>query len=137
MGPYTVDLISGTSYPVKVTTERGNIFTTNSGTIYYEDGTWYTTSLGISVNINNNKGKFEIEIYDDEDFLVGYYKTLGEDEGDLEKYFEVSYPGTYTVYVSEFTGKNWVPLDNTPAEVQILWPGGTPIVFLYLIGLPP
>jgi len=33
MGPYTVDLVSGTSYPVTVTTERGNIFTTSPQTL--------------------------------------------------------------------------------------------------------
>ena len=61
-GPYTVDLQEDTSYPIRVVTGRGNIFGSISDNLYYGDGVWYTPSLGISINIANEKGKYYLKV---------------------------------------------------------------------------
>jgi len=132
-GPYTVDLQEDTSYPIRVVTGRGNIFGSISDNLYYGDGVWYTPSLGISINIANEKGKYYLKVsnatWSEE------YTTQGQDFGDLIKYFEVSEPGNYYVVARKSTGGGYQDLPGTPMTVVIQWPDGTPIVFVYTSGL--
>jgi len=132
-GPYTVDLQADTSYPIRVVTGRGNKFGSISDNLYYGDGVWYTPSLGISVNIANEKGKYYIKV-SNATWSVEYL-TQGQDFGDLIKYFEVSEPGNYYVIARKSTGGGYVDLPGTPMTVVIQWPDGTPIVFVYTSGL--
>lgn len=122
------------SYYITVVTSRGNVFPSTSGTLYYSDGTWYTASLGISVNIANDQGKYDILVknmtWSDE------YKSKGTEFGDVIHWFEVATPGTYTVTIQKYKGgSKWVNLPGTPVNVMIQWPGGTPIVYVYARGI--
>jgi archaellum component FlaF (FlaF/FlaG flagellin family) len=137
LGPYTVTLPpkpGNCSIDVKVSTGRGNVFPSSSGIMYYSDGTWYTASLGISVNIANSQGKYHIHISNmtwSRDYLSG-----GTEFGDVIRWFEVSTPGTYTVTVQKYQGgKTWVNLAGTPINVVIIWPGGSPIIYVYTSGI--
>lgn len=133
LGPYTVTLEDDTSYPIRVMTGRGNLFGSISDNLYFGNGVWFTPSLGISVNIANLKGKYNISI-SEEGVWVDGYTTLGTDFGDLIKYFEVAEPGTYLVVVQKITS-DYIDLPGTPMVVVIQWPDGTPIVFVYTSGL--
>jgi len=132
LGPYNVSVQTNSSYYIKIITSRGNTFSSLTGTLFYGEGTWYTPSLGISVNIANDKGKYYILVsnatWSDD------YTTLGQDQGDLGKYFEVKTGGLYTVVCQKESG-GWVDLPGTPMNVDIQWPEGTPIVYIYTSGL--
>lgn len=134
LGPFTVSLQPDSYYAVKVTTERGNIYASKSGTLYYTEGKWYTPSLGISVNIANDVGKYHI--YVESTTYFDEYETQGTDFGDVIHWFSVDIPDTYTVTIEKWVGaSNWVDLPGTPVNVVILWPYGPPIVYVYASGM--
>jgi len=56
LGPFPVTPQNDTYYKIFVTTERGNIYRSITGSIYYADDTWYTPSLSITVYILNEQG---------------------------------------------------------------------------------
>ena len=133
IGPYTVDLVANTSYPVTVITERGNLFSSNAGNmIYTTQGIWFTPSLGINVYIANEKGKYYIQVsnstWSDE------YITKGQDFGDLIVLFDVETIDTYQV-ICKKNSDSGPNLPGTPLDVTITWPNGSPIVFVYTSGL--
>ena len=114
-------------------TERGNVVRSASDSLYYADGIWYTPSLGISINIANDKGKYYIRVSNTTWYAE--YNTQGQDFGDLIKYFEVAEPGYYNVVTRKSTGGGWLNLPGTPMTIEIKWPDGTPIVYVYTSGL--
>ncbi|HUS77936.1 MAG TPA: hypothetical protein VM050_04670 [Patescibacteria group bacterium] len=134
LGPFNISVQENTSYPVKAVTDRGNIYSSRSGSLFYGDGIWYTASLGISVTVANDKGKFHIKV-NNETWSAPEYWTTGMDFGDLMKFFEVAKPDTYAVTVQKSTGGGWVDLPGTPVLMEIRWPDGSPIVFVYTSGL--
>lgn len=133
LGPFTVDLVVNSSYPVKVITERGNLYGSNAGNmIYSSQGIWFTPSLGINVYIANDKGKYYIQVsnstWSDE------YSTQGQDFGDVVVLFDVDTIDTYHV-ICKKNGSTGPNLPGTPVDVSITWPNGSPIVFVYTSGL--
>jgi hypothetical protein len=132
LGPYNVSVETNSSYHIKVITARGNTFSSLTGTLFYGDGIWYTPSLGISVYIANDKGKYHILVYNGT--WSDEYWTLGQDQGDLIWYSEVNTGGSYTVVCQKMSG-GWTNLPGTPMNVEIQWPEGTPIVYVYTSGL--
>jgi len=134
LGPFDVDLIADTSYPVKVITERGNLFGSNAGNlIYTSQGVWFTPSLGVNVYIANDKGKYFIQI-NNSTWTSDAYVTQGEDFGDLVVLFDVDTIDTYHV-VCRKNSEAGPDLPGTPVDVTITWPDGSPIVFVYTSGL--
>lgn len=133
IGPYTVDLLANTSYPVKVITERGNLISSNAGNIIYTtQGIWFTPSLGINVYISNDKGKYYIQISNST--WSQEYNTQGQDFGDLVVLFDVETIDTYHV-ICKKNSDSGPNLPGTPLDVTITWPDGSPIVFVYTSGL--
>ena len=117
-----------TSYTVKVITEKGNIFTSISGNLYYSEGGWYTSSLGICVHIINIKGKYEITVTMGTE-TVGYYLSQSTDWGDLIKTFMVDYPDpvSYTVTINRIVDGTLIELYDSPIEnIKIVWPPVNP-----------
>lgn len=131
LGPYTVMLIEGVTYPVQAVTERGNIFSADMISLVYTDGQWYTPSLGINVYISNEKGKYYILV--NNATWSTFYETLGMDHGDLSKYFEVDSPGVYTVTCRK-NNEDGPLLPGTPVNIDIDWPNGPPILYVYTSG---
>jgi archaellum component FlaF (FlaF/FlaG flagellin family) len=130
-GPYTVTLVEGVTYPVQGVTERGNIFSADMISLVYSDGQWYTPSLGINVYISNEKGKYYILV--NNATWSDFYETLGMDHGDLSKYFEVDSSGVYTVTCRK-NNENGPLLPGTPVNIEIDWPSGPPILYVYTSG---
>jgi len=134
--PLHVDLQYLTSYTVKVVTEKGNVFSSEAGTLYYSssaDG-WYTPSLGICVHIDNLKGTYQIIIGTNP---VQEYLTIENERGDIEKIFWVEVPGTYSVTIKKKDANDWVnvnpPYDDEP--IDVLWPSSKPITDIYVSGI--
>jgi hypothetical protein len=132
LGPYNVSVETNSSYHIKTITSRGNTFSSLTGTLFFGDGTWYTPSLGISVYIANDKGKYHILVYNTT--WSDEYYTQGLDFGDLIWYSEVNTGGLYTVVCQKQSG-GWTNLPGTPINVEIQWPEGTPIIYVYTSGL--
>ena len=136
LDPLNVVLQDSTSYIVKVITEKGNLFTSVSGTLYYSSDGWYTPSLGICVHIDNLKGKYNITIKKDA-ITVGYYSSASMEHGEIEKIFWVDFPGTYYVTIKKDGGGSWVnvipPYNDKP--IDVLWPASKPITDIYVSGI--
>lgn len=131
IGPFTVTLIEDATYPVQAVTERGTIFKADMISLVYTDGQWYTPSLGINVYISNEKGKYYILV--NNSTWSDFYETLGMDHGDLSKYFEVDSPGIYIVTCRK-NNENGTLLPGTPVNIEINWPSGPPILYVYTSG---
>jgi hypothetical protein len=132
LGPFSITLEEDTNYGVKVSTNRGRLFTSETGNLAYINGTWITPTLGISVQIANTVGKYYIEVYNST--WKAYYKTLGQDQDDVLVFFDVKTNGQYSVICKKnsITGPD---LPGTPTVVAINYPQGPPVVFIYTSGL--
>lgn len=131
-GPFTVVLEENATYPVKVSTKRGRLFSSDLGNLAYGEGTWVIQGLGISVQIANVIGKYYIEVSNST--WGSIYQTQGQDHNDLLVFFEVNTNGDYQVICrkNSVSGPN---LPGTPMIVEILYPGGLPVVFIYTSGI--
>ena len=138
LGPFTVDPAVLTSYTVKVVTEKGNIFTSLSGTLYSSGGTWYTPSLGICIHIESERGKYQIVSKEGE---VEFYRYESDntEQGDIEEIIWVDTPGTYHLTIKKWDGGNWVvipPYDDDNDEfIVVSWPASKPITDVYVSGI--
>jgi len=136
LGNFTVALKNQTSYTIKLITEKGTVFSSKAGTLYYLEGSWYTPSLGICVHIINLKGKYWVNITREGE-LVGTYKSQGMDFEDLIMTFMVDYPGFYNATIKKhIDGDDWEDLPGTPIIniIEIKWPGPNPIVYVLADG---
>lgn len=131
LGPYSFVLENNVSYPVKVLTERGRIFSSITGNLEFIDGTWITPSRGISVQIANTLGKYYIQVSNET--WNTYYQTLGMDQDDVLVFFDVQTNGEYYV-ICKKNGPTGPDLPGTPLVVEINYPGGSPVVFIYTSG---
>jgi hypothetical protein len=131
-GPFTVDLIENNSYPVQVFTERGRLFSSESGNLFFIEGTWVIQGLGISVQIANNIGKYFICVSNST--WSSIYQTQGQDHDDLLVFFDVKSNGNYQV-VCKKNNSMGPDLPGTPMIVELMYPGGPPVVSIYTSGL--
>jgi hypothetical protein len=131
LGSFSCVLVKDSVYGVKVSTERGRMFSSEGGNLHYMDGTWYTPTFGIQMHIANDKGKYYIEVSNSTWSAV--YSTQGEDWGDLLIFFDVSVNGPYYI-VCRKNSVNGPDLPGTPLMVELMWPAGPPIVFVFTSG---
>ena len=126
---------------VKVTTDNGNIFECNLGTISYGEYGWYTPSFAVSVMILNDWGQYEIIVDDSElaaEDYVGYYKSSGNEQDEITKTFLVSHlGGNYYVWVQKRVGGDWIDLigafGGAGQEVTLV-EGGNPVAIIVVDG---
>lgn len=131
LGPIPVALQNGTFYLLEVTTERGNVFRSYTGSVYYSDGTWYVSALSITVNILNNQGQYRIWVKNSTQHEVGYWDSGGIVHDDILQSFEVDEAGVYTVIMKKKVSGVYKELSASPATVQITWPVGPPVAYVY------
>jgi hypothetical protein len=131
LGPFPVDLVNDSYYKVQATTERGTVFTSLSGSLHWLDGVWYTPELLVTVTIINQQGQYNIKVYNVTMDLIDEWDSGGVIHDDIVQSFEVADPGTYTVYMKRKVSGNWKNLDGSPITVEITWPDGAPIVYVY------
>jgi len=108
---YEINAVEGSSYQIRATSERGNVYVSETGTLSYSGNEWETETVGINlifpsrpgtVNRGNDwKNKLEITITENapggdiifED-VVAYWAISAS-----EMFFELGAPGTYNVTV--------------------------------------
>jgi len=131
IGPFPVSLQSGSYYAVKVTTERGNVFTSQASLYYYD--IWYTPELSISVTILNTQGQYRIKVAN-ETWDSGWWDSKGIIHDDFIQTFNVDIADVYTVTMERKLSGMWKELSASPAIVEIIWPDGPPLAFIYADG---
>ncbi len=128
LGPFTLSPSDGDTYAIKVTTDRGNTYASSSGTLYFDNGYWFTPSLAIVVSISNFIGKYRIWVENETWGPILTYETTGIDWGDVIHTILVDVPDTYQISIEKKKGGDWVGLPGTPVNAVIIWPNGSPIV---------
>ena len=131
LGPFPVTPQNDTYYKIFVTTERGNIYRSITGSIYYADDTWYTPSLSITVYILNEQGQYKIWVKNGTQQQVGYWESGGVIHDDILQTFEVDKSGFYTVIMMKKHSGEYKELIHSPTTVEITWPDGPPLVYVY------
>jgi hypothetical protein len=132
LGPFSVILEEGKFYSVKVSTERGRVFTSDTGNLQFVNGSWYSPTLGICVQIANEMGKYYIKISNSTWSSV--YQTVGMDQDDLLVFFDVKTNGYYYV-ICRKNSINGPDLPGTPMVVELAWPSRPPVIYVYTSGL--
>jgi hypothetical protein len=132
LGPFSIELEENSTYKVKVSTNRGRLFVSETGNLLYINGGWFTPTLGVSIQIANDKGKYYINLSNST--WSDTYETQGQDEGNLLVFFSVKTNGNYYL-VCKKNNQNGPNLPGTPMVLEVSWPGATPIVFVYTSGL--
>ena len=133
MDPFDFLAEPDSSYSIKVTTDRGNEFASDSGTIkYLGGGEWETGMLVINVLIYYAPGGvYEIEVKqgsESGDHIIGSPYILHKSSGSAFTYFDVSYldsPNTYHIKITRGSDVIYKKL------VDINWPVGPPVVWVF------
>ena len=140
IGPYPLSPANGSSYDIRVTTARGNVFASEVGVLYYTDGEWESEILGFRLIFPSRPGKgkrqnnwlneLKVTIKEGEDILYSN-STMYWAISASEKFFELSSEGYYQiiVYIRCSGSPNyWDKIYDT--EHHLTWPIGPPIIEL-------
>ncbi len=114
-------------YFITVTTERGNIFSSDSGSLYYDsEGEWDGGIFMINVIISYpSAGWFDIEIsYDGA--VVHTDAIQKSSSGPVFEFYTVTLTGTYPVKI---TRRNMEIIYDDSVDIE--WPLGPPVVWVY------
>ena len=141
IGPFDVKTYDGVEFTVKATTDRGNVFISEIGKIFYTGGDWTSETLGFrlifpsrpgrSQRTNNWLNEVRVSIKEDTEYLY-INDTMHWAISASENFYEVDRAGTYdiTIYI-------WCkPPPNNHWEMiyddshQITWPIGDPALDL-------
>lgn len=133
LGPLTIILEENTNYGIKVSTNRGNLFSSETGNLLYLEGVWNTPTLGVSVQIANEKGKYWVQVSNSTWNSVPY-ETLGQDQDDVLVFIDVKTSGYYNV-VCKKNSETGPHLPGSPMVVEIDYPRTPPVAFVYTSGL--
>lgn len=95
LGTFDVDPKNGITYKVRVTTDKGNVFTGNAP-VSYRDGHWDVTNLVINVLISYPGTTFRLDLYKKIDgtyILIkeGTAHRQGNDQGSVLYIFDVTF----------------------------------------------
>jgi hypothetical protein len=140
IGPFPLIPVNGSSYDIRVTTVRGNVFASEIGVIHYVDGEWQSEILGFRLIFpsrpgrnqrqNNWLNELKVTIKEGEDILYSN-STMYWAISASEKFFELQSAGDYqvTVYIlCKGTPNYWDEIYD--ASHGLTWPIGPPIIEL-------
>jgi hypothetical protein len=143
IGPFDLVPHNGGRYDIRVTTSRGNVFTSSIGVLFYIDGDWVSEILGIRIILPSRPGRGARG----NDWLNELMVTLKEDNDVIyanstmywaisasEKFFELDSDGDYEVLV--YTLARTYPYRRYWKKVydgihRLNWPIGDPIIELH------
>lgn len=131
LGPFDV---TGTSLRLKISTANGNIFPCDLGTLSWSEANgWYTPSLGISVHVLNDKGKYDIRVNNTLAEEIGSYTSTDQEDGDITKTFLIGDTDSpCSVTVKKKKGGGWETLLN---QLEVVVPSsGNYIVHVVVDG---
>jgi hypothetical protein len=130
LDPYNVVLEDGATYNVRITTERGNVYDSNSGDLEYDEGNWIVESRLINVVISSSGIVFKVYLYKWEASTW----ALKEDAqvwklgGSAFKPFEVSDYGNGEYRVEVKRGSKTI---HDEAGLMMEWPNGPSTLWVY------
>ena len=140
LGPYPLTPKNGESYDIRVTTDRGNVFTSSLGVLFYIDGKWHSETLGIRLIFPSRPGRglrgndwlneLRVTIMENDDILYAN-TTIYWAISASEMFFRLEAAGDYRVIVytlAQNRGQYWKKIYDH--EHSITWPFGPPIVEL-------
>jgi len=149
IGPITITPQNGSNI-VTLTTKRGNCFGPTTETLYYDfnDGYWFTPSLGIHIIVINVQGKYKIWVHNSTcplpwnvngQILAYDTDTNALDHGEIEctqliDALPNGLPHDYTVVVQKKVGNDYKNVRGTPVPVVVVWPGGSPVISVIVDG---
>ena len=140
VGNYSVDLTPGlnSTFRVKATTSRGNVFESLAGDIKYDGIDWMTEELGIFVVIDSEGGGFwGFGKYRCTVTNGGTYNEQKESSitfGSCSFYFNTTNIGSdeFHVTVEKKSGWFWGTWNIVYEEdVEITWPNGPPVIWVF------
>lgn len=95
----------GNSYLIKINSARGNVFSSNSGSLYYNDEyKWEGGAYALNFQISYpESGWYEIEIWDEEDTLITVppFKVQKSANAPAFAFFQVDSHGKYHVHITK------------------------------------
>lgn len=134
LGTFPVTLLDDNYYNFQVVTRRGNVYESISGSLLYSDGIWYTPELSITIFIINSQGQYRIDVKNATDDVIMDWDSGGIIHNDIIQSFEVPEAGLYSVIMTRKVSGQWKELQSSPTFVEITWPEGPPIVYVYADG---
>ena len=143
IGPFPIQVVDGSSFDVRVTTGRGNVYTAETGVLHYQGGEWVTETLGIRLILPSRPGKgartnlwlneLKVTIIDEDDDVLYLNYTMYWAISASENFFELESAGAYnvTIYIwckagGEYPGQHWEKVYDDVHS--IMWPMGEAIV---------
>ncbi len=114
-------------YFIKVTSDRGNIFSSDSGSLYFDsEGEWDGGMFMINVLLSYpSAGWFDIEISYEGNPL--YTEPIHKSSsGPVFEFYTVTLPGTYSVKI---TRRDMEIIYDDSVEIE--WPLGPPVVWVF------
>ncbi|UCD44869.1 MAG: hypothetical protein JSV27_12290 [Candidatus Bathyarchaeota archaeon] len=138
LGPFEVpDVAENVTVDASVVTERGNIFYSISGSLYFSGGGWSTTSYGICVIIHNpGGGEFKVSLWNVSrypDQWDEFYESKAKEWEDIVATTPVLEPSAdYKIDVKEKKGSKWKSLPGSPIATPIEYPNGPPFILVWM-----
>jgi len=143
LGPFNLDPENGDEYDIRAMTDRGNVYTSETGILTYQEGKWVTETLGIRLIFPSRPGKgsrnnrwlneLRITIADkDGDFLYSKYPMYWAISAS-ENFFELESAGAYNIIIDiwckeggGYSGQHWENIYD--GSHSITWPIGDPVI---------
>lgn len=140
---YPLNPVEGAEYDIRAMTDRGNVYTSETGILSYHDGKWVTETLGIRLIFPSRPGKgartnrwlneLKVTIADEDgDFLYSDYSMYWAISAS-ENFFELESAGTYNVIIDiwckaedGYTEQHWEKIYDD--FHSITWPTGDPVI---------
>lgn len=108
LGTFNIDGENGSSYVVKTVSSRGNVYESETGALYFNDGEWESETLGFNLIFPSRPGRGkrqnnwlnELMITIEQDGEILYSNaTMNWAVSASEEFFEVGTPGDYRIVV--------------------------------------
>ena len=142
IGPFSIQAVNGSSFDVRVTTARGNVYTAETGILYYQEGEWVTETLGIRLIFPSRPGKgarqngwlneLRVTIIDEDENVIYSNYTMFWAISASENFFELESAGDYNIIIYIWCKKGSYPSQHWEKiydDVQsITWPIGYPVL---------
>jgi hypothetical protein len=140
IGNFSITLVEGvnSTFRVKVTTSRGNVFENLAGDVCYDGNDWVTPQLGIYVVVDSEGGGFwgfgSYRCTVENDGAYSETKTESFSFGSVSFFFDTTEvgPDEFHVTVEKRSGWFWGSWNVVfEDDVEISWPSGPAIVWVF------
>ena len=113
-------------FNIKVSTERGNTFSSQTNSLFYDNGNGYWRSMAIDFQIQvivlSSQGQTTYRVEVRGIYNTTYYSStqMSQVQGEFYCVFDVQEQGTYNVSVTKKQGQNWVPIRSPAWKIAVI-----------------